>query len=1185
MKKQRCILIFLCLLLLAALPATANAARAKKVVILYNGEVLDPKTVISIEVGDTIDLTAEVVGNADPEESNFSWKIGNSNIACIDGASGAEDTDSVTVEGIHKGLTTVTVFSKSRSAKYSVNIRVINASVESIEVVPDVKAPDSFDPDEDALIDKGSLQLRAIVSPENADIKSVTWKVTLADCSDPLDKTDPACTTKPPATITSSGKLTASGVSDLTDVKVWAIATDGTGVTGELVITLMPMARRLLIFNREDIGDYSIEIPAAHADPYHFWACQSDDPVCYNPDLTNKVSPIIKDLTTEDKYVYLAAMLDWGIFLEDTRYGEDPDIISWSSSNRKIAEVDRDGRVTFYNAGTVNITAKTTDGSNLTAVVQITARIMVEHIEIHEIRVPEDTYSLAGGHTKRLQAVVYPSTATIKKLEWWTSDPAVATVSGNGTVTAAKVTVPRTVTIYAKATDADSRNQTVCEASYDITVYPAATSVKILDQTGRVVTGKTLNLDIDTETPYYLRARIEPLEYAVQDCIWKSGNKNIAEVDQEGNLILWREGTVTISAWAADGSNLSATVKLVISRLTQSIVILPEDSEVRGGDKMRVYASLLPNPTKRALRWYSTDTDLFTVSGNATSATITAKNVNERRCAYVYAEAADGSVYTEDTGDRRAGDPIRSNAEEICVYPSVRSVNIFAEVDGVREDITGRTYYLTVGQSLEVGSDLEAEVYPDTSKPDYFNWSSSSGGILYFDGSSFTALRLGTTKIVLKAYEGNKQKSGSITVKVVKDEEYWRLPSVIYSTSEKSLTSSVSSAESTSGDIAAADAAVSFGISGPANAYPGDTVSLTTSGAGGDIYWFSSNEGAAAVDNNGNVKISETAEINSVLTITALVNDGKGTNAVHEITVIAYPETTIEDAGIPAAEETTGGEAETTVEVVTAAPQQEEDNTPAYTEEAPAEWESSPAVIQETPVPSEETVPEGSAAAVSGEISEETETNTEDSTPVIPEEPVLSEEPEADETTAEPEIPPVEGIYLDIENDTVKITAGQTFRLESYKLIIAPADADWNTLTFEIENEYPANLESDEIANIRVDGLQINALAAGETNLIIKAGNVEKVIRIIVEAAPMISEEPFTETPVTVEEPVIPETTVDEEIRNTEEGSQDVQDIQADPAEAPEVFTEVTETEEPAAEPISEDMTVSDNTETGTEEG
>ena len=105
--------------------------------------------------------------------------------------------------------------------------------------------------------------------------------------------------------------------------------------------------------------------------------------------------------------------------------------LSWTSSNNSVATVDANGKVTAVALGTANITASQ-NGMSATCV------ITVAGISLNKT----STKILIGG-TEQLTATVYPSAS----YTWTSSNPAVATVSSTGLVTAvAKGTTTITVT-------------------------------------------------------------------------------------------------------------------------------------------------------------------------------------------------------------------------------------------------------------------------------------------------------------------------------------------------------------------------------------------------------------------------------------------------------------------------------------------------------------------------------------------------------------------------------------------------------------------------------------------------------------------------------------------------------------------------------------------------------------------
>ena len=87
----------------------------------------------------------------------------------------------------------------------------------------------------------GTLQMAATVLPENATDKSVTWSVTVEDGS-----------ATELASIDENGLLTAAETEGA--VKVTATANDGSGVTGEMLITID--------FAAEPVETYTITVTA-----------------------------------------------------------------------------------------------------------------------------------------------------------------------------------------------------------------------------------------------------------------------------------------------------------------------------------------------------------------------------------------------------------------------------------------------------------------------------------------------------------------------------------------------------------------------------------------------------------------------------------------------------------------------------------------------------------------------------------------------------------------------------------------------------------------------------------------------------------------------------------------------------------------------------------------------------------
>ena len=118
--------------------------------------------------------------------------------------------------------------------------------------------------------------------------------------------------------------------------------------------------------------------------------------------------------------------------------------MTWSTSDASVATVE-DGVVTAVKPGTASITVEANDGSNKSATCIVEVKQIVTGITLDNA-----SLSLVEGETYTLVATVSPANASDKTLTWTSSDESVATVNGDGLVTAKS---KGKTTIKAKAND------------------------------------------------------------------------------------------------------------------------------------------------------------------------------------------------------------------------------------------------------------------------------------------------------------------------------------------------------------------------------------------------------------------------------------------------------------------------------------------------------------------------------------------------------------------------------------------------------------------------------------------------------------------------------------------------------------------------------------------------------------
>ncbi|RYQ16067.1 alpha-amylase [Bifidobacterium pseudolongum subsp. globosum] len=112
--------------------------------------------------------------------------------------------------------------------------------------------------------------------------------------------------------------------------------------------------------------------------------------------------------------------------------------VSWKSSDTSVATVDASGTVTAVKAGTATVTA-TAGGKSASIIVTVQPDgVALQSIAITGNGVANGEATMEVGSTLQLSAKLTPANASVATINWSSSDTSVATVSGDGKVTAIK---------------------------------------------------------------------------------------------------------------------------------------------------------------------------------------------------------------------------------------------------------------------------------------------------------------------------------------------------------------------------------------------------------------------------------------------------------------------------------------------------------------------------------------------------------------------------------------------------------------------------------------------------------------------------------------------------------------------------------------------------------------------------
>ena len=249
---------------------------------------------------------------------------------------------------------------------------------------------------------------------------------------------------------------------------------------------------------------------------------------------------------------------------DTTATSEQSGVVTWESSDRAVATVDENGKITAVSAGTATITANTvkTDASGkpvtATCTVTVTATTLT-------VKLDKEKAELYAGGALTLQATVNKNgteTTSAKEgvVTWESSDTAIATVDAKtGEIKGVK---PGTVTITATTVEKDGSGKTV-SATCTLTVLATKLEIKIDKEEATMYTDAKLTLLV-TVTRNGKAFTSDKAEIVT----WESSDTAIATVDAKtGEIKGVKPGTVTITATTiekgADGKPL--TIKCTVT--------------------------------------------------------------------------------------------------------------------------------------------------------------------------------------------------------------------------------------------------------------------------------------------------------------------------------------------------------------------------------------------------------------------------------------------------------------------------------------------------------------------------------------------------------------------------------------------------------------------------------------------
>ena len=527
--------------------ATCKVTVTKKEVALESIKL--NKTAVSGKVGDSEKLTVSYNPNNTTVDKTVAWTSSDKRVATVD------KNGNVEMVGVGSATITATVAGKTATCKVTVSKKEV--ALESIKLNKTAVSGKIGD----------SEKLTVTYNPNNTTVdKTVAW--TSSD--------------KKVATVDKNGNVEMVGVGTATITATVA----GKTATCKVTVSKKEVALESIKLNKTavsgKIGD------------------SEKLTVTYNP-----------NNTTVDKTV------------------------AWTSSDKKVATVDKNGNVEMVGVGSATITA-TVAGKTATCKVTVSKK----EVALESIKLNKTAVSGKVGDSEKLTVTYNPNNTTVDKTVAWTSsDKKVATVDKNGNVEMVGVgTATITATVAGKT------------ATCKVTVSKKEVALESIKLNKTAVSGKVGDFE-------KLTVSYNPNNTTVDKTVaWTSSDKKVATVDKNGNVEMVGEGSATITATVA---GKTATCKVTVEKkevALESIKLNKTAVSGKVGDSEKLTVSYNPNNTTvdKTVAWTSSDKKVATVDKNgnvemvgAGSATITATVAGKTATCKVTVEKKDEALVVE----------------------------------------------------------------------------------------------------------------------------------------------------------------------------------------------------------------------------------------------------------------------------------------------------------------------------------------------------------------------------------------------------------------------------------------------------------------------------------------------------------------------------------------------------------
>lgn len=554
----------------------------------------------SLALEEYLTLHAEVTP-AGSKNVKIHWRSSNDKVVAISETNGL----TATVQGLSGGHAVVSAINEDNIVVGYCDI-MVRQPVEKITL---------SDTNVTANLSMKQFQLRATVSPDNAEMKDIEWDTT--DVSKATVSTNGLVTLLKPGTVTIVAKskdnpkvIAYCNINILIPVVSLALnettKTMYAGESAKLAYTLLPTNASnnavTWISSNTSVAtvDATGKVTAKSAGTAVIILRSIDGG--YSSFCTITVKQVATAIKFDVADLKMKTGENYQLKVTLSPNGSTENNLSWQSTDTKVATVDDQGKIVAKTSGIAIIMARTEAGAVAYCKVTVTQ-------SVNGLVLNYSDKTINKGETFTLEASVNPSTATKLNVSWKSSNANIATIDKNGLV---KGIVGGTVVITCTTDDGGY------SATCVVTVKESVTSIKLNYKTYKLGLKKSFKLIATASNESATNQKFK----------WTSSNKKIATVSSTGKVYGIKKGYVTITATALDGSEAEASCEVRVVTLVKSVKLSKSAMSMYVGDSKKLKATVSPkNATYKHAKWTTSDKSVAIVDDDGTVIAFKAGNV------------------------------------------------------------------------------------------------------------------------------------------------------------------------------------------------------------------------------------------------------------------------------------------------------------------------------------------------------------------------------------------------------------------------------------------------------------------------------------------------------------------------------------------------------------------------------